>query len=195
MVSRIVETSRHLLGLINDVLDLTKIGAGRLDMRIEPVAVAPVVARAVNQITPLAQSKNLVVDVVGNGGTLALADETRLSQILINLASNAVKFTDEGGVELRYGEEDGRVRIDVRDTGPGIPPDQLDRVFEEFHQVEGGHARSAGGSGLGLAISRRLARLMGGDLRVHSRMGEGSVFSIDLPALPQAGGRRYSPSQ
>jgi PAS domain S-box-containing protein len=195
MVSRIVETSRHLLGLINDVLDLTKIGAGRLDMRIEPVAVAPVVARAVNQITPLAQSKNLVVDVVGNGGTLALADETRLSQILINLASNAVKFTDEGGVELRYGEEDGRVRIDVQDTGPGIPPDQLDRVFEEFHQVEGGHARSAGGSGLGLAISRRLARLMGGDLRVHSRMGEGSVFSIDLPALPQAGGRRYSPSQ
>jgi PAS domain S-box-containing protein len=184
MVTRIVETSRHLLGLINDVLDLTKIGAGRLDMHIDVVPLMPVVERALNQISPLAESKDLVVAVRGNGRTRVLADETRLSQILINLASNAVKFTEHGGVELEYAEDDGRVRILVRDTGPGIPEDELERVFDEFHQVEAGHSRSAGGTGLGLAISRRLARLMGGDLTVDSELGVGSVFAIDLPAAP-----------
>jgi PAS domain S-box-containing protein len=183
MVTRIVETSRHLLGLINDVLDLTKIGAGRLDVHIDEVALGPVVERAVTQIMPLAESKGLEVGVLGNGRTRALADETRLSQILINLASNAVKFTEAGGIELEYGQENGRVRILVRDTGPGIPADELDRVFEEFHQVDAGHSRSASGTGLGLAISRRLARLMGGDLTVHSEVGAGSVFALDLPAV------------
>jgi PAS domain S-box-containing protein len=187
MVSRIVETSRHLLGLINDVLDLTKIGAGRLDMHIEAVLVRHVVARAVNQVTPLAESKDLEVAVTGNGVTRALADETRLSQILINLASNAVKFTEEGGIELEYGEVEGRVMIRVRDTGPGIPRHELDRVFEEFHQVDAGHARSVGGTGLGLAIARRLARLMGGDLTVESEVGVGSTFTIDLPAATAEG--------
>jgi PAS domain S-box-containing protein len=182
MLSRIVETSRHLLGLINDVLDLTKIGAGRLDVQIGVVPVRPVVLRAVNQVTPLAESKGLEVAVVGNSSTRVLADETRLSQILINLASNAVKFTENGGIELAYRDSEDRVVIRVRDTGPGIPEDEVDRVFEEFHQVDGGHARSAGGTGLGLAISRRLARLMGGDLTVESEVGVGSVFTIDLPA-------------
>jgi PAS domain S-box-containing protein len=182
MVSRVVETSRHLLGLINDVLDLTKIGAGRLDMRIEAVPVHHVVSRAVHQVTPLAETKDLEVGVVGTGSTRALADETRLSQILINLASNAVKFTEHGGIELEYGESEDRVMIKVRDTGPGIPDDELDRVFEEFHQVDAGHSRSAGGTGLGLAIARRLARLMGGDLTVESEVGVGSVFTIDLPS-------------
>jgi PAS domain S-box-containing protein len=185
MVTRIVETSHHLLGLINDVLDLTKIGAGRLDIHVEPVPVRRVVEKAVHQVTPLAESKGLVVEMMGNGSTRALADETRLSQILINLASNAVKFTDEGGIEVEYGESDGRVTILVRDTGPGIPEEERDRIFDEFHQVEAGHSRSAGGTGLGLAISRRLARLMGGDLTVHSEVGAGSVFAIDLPPAPE----------
>jgi PAS domain S-box-containing protein len=189
MVSRIVETSRHLLGLINDVLDLTKIGAGRLDVHIDVVPLGPVVDRAVNQVAPLAESKGLAVGVRGNGQTRVLADETRLSQILINLASNAVKFTEDGGIELEYGVEDERVKILVRDTGPGIPEEELDRVFEEFHQLDAGHARSASGSGLGLAISRRLARLMGGDLTVYSELGAGSVFAIDLPAAITAEGR------
>jgi PAS domain S-box-containing protein len=196
MVNRIVETSRHLLGLINDVLDLTKIGAGRLDLRLEVVPLKPLVERAVNQVAPLAESKDLVVGMVGNGETRVLADETRLTQILINLASNAVKFTENGGIELEYGEDDGRVRILVRDTGPGIPEDELERVFDEFHQVEAGHSRSAGGTGLGLAISRRLARLMGGDLTVHSEVGAGSIFAIDLPAAPRgvaAGDAGYEP--
>jgi PAS domain S-box-containing protein len=201
MVSRIVETSRHLLGLINDVLDLTKIGAGRLDVHIDEVALGPVVERAITQVTPLAESKGLEVGVVGNGRTRALADETRLSQILINLASNAVKFTEDGGIELEYGQEEERVRILVRDTGPGIPEDELDRVFEEFHQVDAGHARTASGTGLGLAISRRLARLMGGDLTVHSEVGAGSVFALDLPAARARdastfhGQPRYRPNQ
>jgi PAS domain S-box-containing protein len=184
MVSRIVETSRHLLGLINDVLDLTKIGAGRLDIHLEPVPVHRVVEKAVHQVTPLAESKGLVVEVRGSGSTQALADETRLSQILINLASNAVKFTENGGIEVEYGESGGRVTILVRDTGPGVPEEEKDRIFEEFHQVEAGHARTAGGTGLGLAISRRLARLMGGDLTVRSEVGTGSVFEIDLPPAP-----------
>jgi PAS domain S-box-containing protein len=182
MVTRIVETSRHLLGLINDVLDLTKIGAGRLDVHLDVVPVRPIVLRAVNQVTPLAESKGLEVGVRGNSATRVLADETRLSQILINLASNAVKFTEHGGIELEYGEAEGRVTIHVRDTGPGIPEHELDRVFEEFHQVDAGHARSAGGTGLGLAIARRLARLMGGDLTVSSKVGVGSDFAIDLPS-------------
>jgi signal transduction histidine kinase len=200
-LARIRAASNHLLGLINDVLDLTKIGAGRLEIRLDVVPIEPVVERAVSQVAPLAESKGLEVVVAGNGQTRALADEKRLSQILINLTSNAVKFTEDGGIELRFGVEDDRVKILVEDTGPGIPEEELDRVFEEFHQVEGGHARSASGTGLGLAISRRLARLMGGDLTVHSEVGTGSVFAIDLPAAgaaeasPSGVDARYRPNQ
>ena len=181
MVGRVVETSRHLLGLVNDVLDLTKIAAGRLDLRLEPTLLRPVLLRAANQVAPLADSKALEVRVEAPDDVVVMADETRLAQVLINLTANAVKFTEKGRVSVWFEGGGGIGVIHVEDTGPGIPPHELERIFEEFHQVESGHARRAGGTGLGLAISRRLARLMGGDLRVKSVVGTGTDFMLEVP--------------
>jgi signal transduction histidine kinase len=182
MMSRVLDTSNHLLGLVNDLLDLTKIAAGRIELRFEEVAVERVVRRAVDQIAPLAAGKGLRVVVQGVDDVVAIADETRLSQILINLASNAVKFTESGTITFEVSRSDGdRARIAVRDTGPGISERDRERVFDEFYQVDSGLARNAGGSGLGLAISRRLARLMGGEISLDSQPGQGSQFTLDLP--------------
>ncbi len=184
MISRIRDTSRHLLGLINEVLDLAKIGAGRIDLVMAELDVADVVDRAVQQIMPLANSKGLSlhVDPITHNEVLVLADETRLTQIIINLLSNAVKFTSAGGVTIAARALGEKVEIRVCDTGPGIPDDQRERIFEEFYQVEGGLARASGGTGLGLAIARRFARLMGGDIVVESEMGKGSEFVVTLPS-------------
>jgi len=181
MVSRVLDTSNHLLGLVNDLLDLTKIAAGRIELKFDEVPLERVVRRAADQIAPLAHGKGLHLRVATDDGLAAVADETRLSQILINLASNAVKFTETGEVALRsYRTDDGRACLAVRDTGPGIPPPEQERIFDEFYQVDAGLARNAGGSGLGLAISRRLARLMGGDITLRSD-GDGSEFTVELP--------------
>ncbi|HEX6064995.1 MAG TPA: ATP-binding protein [Longimicrobiales bacterium] len=184
MISRIRDTSRHLLGLINEVLDLAKIGAGRIDLVMAELDVAEVVERAVQQVIPLANAKGLTLHVeeMPHGEVLVVADETRLTQIIINLLSNAVKFTVTGGVTIQAGVHDDKVEIHVLDSGPGIPEDQRDRIFEEFYQVEGGLARTSGGTGLGLSIARRFARLMGGDIVVHSQMGRGSEFVVTLPS-------------
>ncbi|HEX6588373.1 MAG TPA: ATP-binding protein, partial [Longimicrobiales bacterium] len=181
MMSRVLDTSNHLLGLVNDLLDLTKIAAGRIDLRFEEVAVERVVRRAVDQIAPLASGKDLRVEVRGDPDVVAVADETRLSQILINLASNAVKFTEHGSITFDYTKLEDRARIAVRDTGTGIGESDLERVFDEFYQVDSGLARNVGGSGLGLAISRRLARLMGGEITLQSQPGQGSEFTLELP--------------
>ncbi|HUF12023.1 MAG TPA: ATP-binding protein [Longimicrobiales bacterium] len=181
MMSRVLDTSNHLLGLVNDLLDLTKIAAGRIDLRFEEVAVERIVRRAVDQIAPLAAGKDLRVEVKGDSDPVAVADETRLSQILINLASNAVKFTESGSITFEYGVDGDRARICVRDTGPGIGERDREQVFDEFYQVDSGLARNVGGSGLGLAISRRLARLMGGEISLQSEPGRGSEFVLDLP--------------
>jgi PAS domain S-box-containing protein len=190
MVGRVRDTSRHLLGLINEVLDLAKIGAGRMDLALVDVDVSEIIERAAQQILPIAVSKGLRLEVEAPGTDaccIAVADETRLTQIVINLLSNAVKFTPAGDVRVRWDAVDGTVYIRVRDTGPGIPPDQQERVFEEFYQVEGGLARATGGTGLGLAISRRFARLMNGDLTVDSEPGRGAEFTVSLPAAQVAG--------
>jgi PAS domain S-box-containing protein len=189
MVGRVRETSHHLLGLINEVLDLAKIGAGRMDMVLVELDVRTVVDRAVQQIQPIAAAKGLRLDVQPPDAEhlpVALADETRLTQIVINLLSNAVKFTPAGGVSVRYANIGDRIEIRVSDTGPGIPDDQQERVFEEFYQVEGGLARSSGGTGLGLAIARRFARLMGGDIRVDSKPGRGAEFIVEVPTADAA---------
>jgi PAS domain S-box-containing protein len=186
MVARVRETSRHLLGLINEVLDLAKIGAGRMDLVLVEMEVANIVDRAVQQILPMATAKGLTLTTtkMDDAATNAcvIADETRLTQIIINLLSNAVKFTQSGGVDVRYGVVGENVEIGVRDTGPGIPPEQRERIFEEFYQVESGLARATGGTGLGLAIARRFAHLMGGDIRVESELGSGSEFIVTLPS-------------
>jgi PAS domain S-box-containing protein len=185
MINRVRDTSRHLLGLINEVLDLAKIGAGRIDLVMAQLDVPTVIERAVQQILPLANAKGLTLHAepapAGEAVTV-LADETRLTQIVINLLSNAVKFTHTGGVTVRHGVVGDKVEIRVRDSGPGIADDQKERIFEEFYQVEGGLARSSGGTGLGLAIARRFARLMGGDIRVESDVGTGAEFVVTLPS-------------
>ncbi len=186
MVMRVRETSRHLLGLINEVLDLAKIGAGRMDLVLVELEVGAIVERAVQQIMPMASGKGLTLDVqpLGDPGVRAcvIADETRMTQIVINLLSNAVKFTQSGGVTISYGVKGDTVELRVRDTGPGIPAEQRQRIFEEFYQVEGGLSRATGGTGLGLAIARRFANLMGGDIRVESEVGVGSEFIVTLPS-------------
>jgi PAS domain S-box-containing protein len=185
MLSRVRETSRHLLGLINEVLDLAKIGAGRMDLVLIEVDLTALIERAVQQIMPLAVSKRLTLEVEEppeeDRPVIVRGDETRLMQILVNLLSNAVKFTSTGSVTISYAEADRSVVIRVRDTGPGIPDDQVERIFEEFYQVEGGLSRTSGGTGLGLAIARRFARLMEGDITVDSGAEGGAVFSVTLP--------------
>jgi PAS domain S-box-containing protein len=187
MVGRVRQTSRHLLGLINEVLDLAKIGSGHVDLAFEELDIADIVRLAAEQITPLATEKGLHFHVERDGGVAkVVGDRTRLTQVVINLLSNAVKFTDTGAVTIRYGGDGTRVRIRVRDTGPGIAPEQRDRIFEEFYQVDGTLSRAAGGTGLGLSIARRFTRLMGGDIWVRSEPGAGSEFIVDVPAAGSA---------
>jgi signal transduction histidine kinase/CheY-like chemotaxis protein len=186
MLNRVRETSRHLLGLINEVLDLAKIGSGRMDLVLVDLDVRAIVERAAEQIVPQAAAKGLSLEVGQPrrpGPLLAHADETRLTQIIVNLLSNAVKFTTQGGVTILFDERDAVVDVHVCDTGPGIAADQIERIFEEFYQVEGGLSRATGGTGLGLAISRRFARLMGGDIKVYSELGKGSRFTVRLPGV------------
>src|SRR5690606_18095935 len=183
MLSRVRETSRHLLGLINEVLDLAKIGAGRMDLVMVELDIGSIIDRAAQQIQPQAAGKGLTLEVQPPPHDRAItvrADETRLTQIIVNLLSNAVKFTQQGGVTIAYDRSDGQIVIKVTDTGPGIPEDQTERIFEEFYQVEGGLSRASGGTGLGLAIARRFARLMNGDITVESEPGDGSTFTLEL---------------
>lgn len=189
MLNRVSETAKHLLGLINEILDLAKISAGQIDLKLERVPLKEVVDRAIDQVAPLASSKGLTVDVEGekphgeDEEVAAFADRTRLTQIVLNLLSNAVKFTDKGSVAVRYSRNGSdSVEVRVRDTGPGIPEDQQERIFDEFYQVEGGLTRAVGGTGLGLAITRRFARVMGGDVTVQSQPGSGSEFTVHVPA-------------
>jgi PAS domain S-box-containing protein len=191
MLARIRETSGHLLGLINQVLDLAKIGSGQLEVAVGEVALRPVLERCISQVAPIAAGKGLALRAEPEdraAEVAVMADETRLSQILLNLLSNAVKFTSDGEVHVRYGARDDRVVISVRDTGPGVPEAQRQRIFEEFYQVEGDLTRSAGGTGLGLPIARRLARLMGGDVWVDDVESGGAEFSVTLPGVDPTSG-------
>jgi PAS domain S-box-containing protein len=193
MVSRIRDTSQHLLGLINQVLDLAKIGSGQLDVVLTEVDLPAVVERCLPQVSPQAVAKaiSLTLDastVPTGRGRLVLADETRLTQIVLNLLSNAVKFTPSGSVRVSYHRAGPMLELRVRDTGPGIPPEKQHRIFEEFYQVDSDLTRAAGGTGLGLPIARRLARLMGGDVRVQSEPGRGSEFVVELALAGEAQG-------
>ena len=184
-LKRIHNAGTHLLGLINQVLDLSKIEAGKLELAPESVSLAPLIDQVIDTARQLAeQNKNrLVVDAPQDLGSLVV-DPMRLRQILLNLLSNACKFTKQGDVTLRarrlVNARDW-VELAVVDTGIGMTPEQLSRLFQEFSQAEASTAKKYGGTGLGLAITRKLARLMGGDVAVSSEHGKGSVFTVRLP--------------
>jgi GAF domain-containing protein len=187
-LKRIHNAGTHLLGLINQVLDLSKIEAGKLDLNPESVALAPLIDQVIGTARQLAeQNKNrLVVEAAENLGMITV-DPMRLRQILLNLLSNACKFTKDGEVSLRARRiVDGRdtIELAVADTGIGMTPEQLGRLFQEFSQADASTAKKYGGTGLGLAITRKLARMMGGDVTVTSEYGKGSVFTVRLPGSP-----------
>ena len=182
---RVHGAGTHLLGLINQVLDLSKIEAGKLELSPETVNLAPLLEDVIGTARQLAEhNKNrLVVESPDNLGTLTV-DPMRLRQILLNLLSNACKFTKQGEVKLRVKKVvDGRnwIEIAVADTGIGMTPEQQAKLFEEFTQADSSTARQYGGTGLGLAITRKLARMMGGGVTVASEPGKGSVFTVRLP--------------
>ena len=183
-LGRIQRSQRHLLGLINEVLNYAKVEMGVVRYDVADVRVCDVLAAAEGLVAPQAQAKGLTVAVADCDGELAVrADDDKLRQIVVNLLSNAVKFTDAGGriaLSCEAGD-DGWVRLCVTDTGVGIPADKLAAIFEPFVQVRSDLTRPAEGAGLGLAISRDLARAMGGDLAAESTPGVGSTFTLTLP--------------
>jgi signal transduction histidine kinase/CheY-like chemotaxis protein len=186
-LERVARSQRHLLGLINDVLNLARIETGRVEYAIGPVELRPLVHELVGMIEPQLAEKRLRYDARIQGDSIVLlGDREKVVQILLNLLSNAIKFTPEGGrIELAAVADDAahQVRITVSDTGIGIPKDKLEAIFEPFVQVRADRARTRDGAGLGLSISRDLARGMHGDLQVESVENRGSTFSLTLPAV------------
>jgi signal transduction histidine kinase len=183
---RVQAAGTHLLGLINQVLDLSKIEAGKLELNPQIVPLAPLIDQVIGTARHLAeQNQNrLLVEAPEDLGAMTV-DAMRLRQILLNLLSNACKFTKQGEVTLRARKLlDGRdwIELAVADSGIGMTTEQLGKLFEEFTQAEASTAQRFGGTGLGLAISRKLARMMGGDVTVTSESGKGSVFTVRLPA-------------
>jgi signal transduction histidine kinase/DNA-binding response OmpR family regulator len=186
-LDRVLRAGRHLLGLINDILDLSKIEAGKMEVHIEEFGIAPLIDDAVKTIETLAaKNRNrLVVDCPPAIGVMQ-ADQTRVRQALLNLLSNANKFTEDGTVTVRAEphQEAGRdwITIAVSDTGIGMTPAQMGKLFQDFSQSDSSTTRKYGGTGLGLAISRRFCQLMDGDITVESELGRGSTFTIRLPS-------------
>jgi PAS domain S-box-containing protein len=182
-LQKIRGAGRHLLALINDVLDLSKIEAGKLELVIEPFDLRAALEDVATTIQPLVarNGNRLVVEAPADLGTMH-SDLTRIRQVLLNLLSNACKFTERGIITLAAERSDGTVTFRVRDSGIGMTPDQLGRVFDAFAQAEATTSRKYGGTGLGLAITRRFCELMGGDVTVASEPGRGSVFTVRLPA-------------
>ena len=183
-LARIEQSQRHLLGLINDVLEFARIEAGRVEYHVKTVPVATLLSELEDFVSPQLRERDLEFHCdEPRDGVLVHADPDKARQILLNLLSNAVKFTPpKGQIEVRCDQTNGRVFIRVRDTGIGIASDRLDSVFEPFVQVHRTLTEPTGGVGLGLAISRDLARAMGGDLRAESTVGTGSTFTLELPA-------------
>ena len=181
-MARIERGGRHLLALINDVLDLSKIEAGQLTLSLTDYSLREVVHTVVTAMEPLAKEKGLALAVTLDPDLpLARGDERRISQVLLNLVGNAVKFTDAGEVRIEARASDGAFLLSVSDTGPGIAAEDQARIFEEFQQADISNTRTKGGTGLGLSIARRILALHGGRIWVESTPGKGSTFSFTLP--------------
>jgi len=186
-LERVGRAGRHLLALINDILDLSKIEAGKMEIHPEPVAVGSLVADVATTIRSIAErNHNQLIVHCGDDVGIVQADPTRLRQSLLNLASNAAKFTEHGSITISAVRERRAagdwLALSICDTGIGMTPEQIARLFGDFVQADSSIARRFGGTGLGLAISRRFCRMMGGDITVASELGRGSTFTINLPA-------------
>jgi signal transduction histidine kinase len=181
-LSKALDSGRHLLALINDVLDMTKIEAGLLKLFVEAdIDLNPELNAAIAATKTLFSDKRVAfVQDIDADLPLIVGDRRRIRQVLLNLLSNAAKFTDEGSVQLSVKKREGELLFSVRDTGPGIAPDDQTVIFEPFKQTDAG-IRHAGGTGLGLPISKRLVEAHGGKLWVESTPGEGSAFYYTLP--------------
>jgi signal transduction histidine kinase len=182
-LEKILASGQHLLALINSILDLAKIEAGRVDVNPSHVGLAPLLEQCARTIEPLVKADAVRLEKDFNGALPEMfVDEEKLRQIVINLLSNAAKFTERGTIRLCAEAANGVVSIAVADTGIGIAEDKLEVIFEEFEQADASSTRVYGGTGLGLAIARRLARTLGGDVKARSRPGAGSTFTLTLPA-------------
>ena len=184
-VAALRTSGEALLALVDDILDFAKVEAGKLELVEEPFDPAQLVETVAELMAPRAQAKGieLAAHIAPNFPARLVGDRDRLRQVLLNLVGNAVKFTEAGGVGLSMACTDDRLEIAVADTGPGIPADRLDTIFGEFEQLDPGIDARQTGTGLGLAIVRRLARLMGGEVRAESRLGEGATFRVTLPLV------------
>ena len=182
-VKIIKKSGKNLLELINDILDLSKIESGKMEISLEEFYIEDVVNDDRAMVTPLASEKEINISFIKNEEIPVIrSDRNKVKQILLNLLSNAVKFTPAGGsITIDATGRDGRVELRVTDTGIGIAKENLDKIFEEFRQIDGSSTREYGGTGLGLAITRRFVKLLGGEIRVESEIGKGSTFIINIP--------------
>jgi signal transduction histidine kinase len=182
VLDRVEKSGRHLLGLINDVLDLSKIEAGQLTLSLSDYSMQEVVQSVFTAVESLAAEKRLALNVsVPPDLPSAKGDERRLAQVLLNLVGNAIKFTEEGEVRVQAAVSNGRFVVSVADTGPGIAEADQQKIFEEFQQADGSSTRKKGGTGLGLSIARRIIEMHGGRIWVESKPGVGSTFRFTVP--------------
>jgi signal transduction histidine kinase len=182
VLKRVESNGKHLLGLINDVLDLSKIEAGQLKLSLAEYSIKDVVYNVVSGVEPLATKKKLDFKVdVRPDIPLGRGDEQKLTQVLLNLTGNAIKFTDVGEVAITVTAANGSYTVAIHDTGPGISTADQDKLFQQFQQADNSITKSKGGTGLGLAISKRIIEMHGGRIWVESRPGQGSTFSLTLP--------------
>ncbi len=190
----VLSSGRRLMTLINDILDLSKIEAGKMDIKEEDTLAEEILEEVANSINPLVLNKKIEFKIVRNTNTKIIihTDRGKIVQVLINLLGNAVKFTDEGSVSLQISTVNDMLKFDIKDTGIGIPDDEQKYIFEEFRQVDGSTTKIYGGTGLGLAICKKIADLLDGEISVTSKVGEGSTFSFAVPlkfvdsVLPEA---------
>jgi signal transduction histidine kinase len=182
VLERVQSNGKHLLGLINDVLDLSKIEAGQLTLSLADYSIKDVVHGVFSVVESLATAKSLALKVeVPPDLPVAHGDERRLTQVLLNLVGNAIKFTDKGEVAIKASAANGAYTLSVCDTGPGIAPTDQKKIFEEFQQADSSATKKKGGTGLGLSISKRIVELHGGRIWVESDVGRGSTFSFSVP--------------
>jgi signal transduction histidine kinase/ligand-binding sensor domain-containing protein/CheY-like chemotaxis protein len=186
-ILRVRSAGNHLLTLINGLLDLAKIEAGRMPLHIETVPLAPFLGEVLATLKPLAESKgNALTQEIQDPELVVSTDSTKFRQILFNLINNACKFTEDGRIHIKVGSEGRKLRVEISDSGIGMTPDQVGRIFQDFVQATDDTSRKYGGTGLGLTISRRLTELMGGRITVDSSPGQGTTFKITLPLEVQS---------